>query len=95
MKRRKLFGRTIAQTAVRTQLVVMLAPGPDLATRVKQIAKPTHVQALLAQPSVEAFDIGVLDGLARPDVQQLDATLQSPSQSGQVSLSSLRFLVRC
>src|SRR5688572_13386643 len=36
------------------------------------------VQALVAEPAVEALDVGVLDRLAGPDEVQLDAALVCP-----------------
>jgi len=60
--------------------VVVPAPGLDLAPRVEQIAEPAHVEAFLSQAAVETFHMRILDGLARPDVDQIDSSFQAPGQ---------------
>jgi len=57
-----------------------MAPDGDLPSGVKQVLKPTDPQTLFAQPPVKAFDIGVLRGLARLDMNQLDLLLNAPGQ---------------
>jgi hypothetical protein len=49
--------------------VVILAPGGDLPSDVKQVLKPTDPQALFAQPPVKAFDMRVLRGLTGLDMR--------------------------
>jgi len=81
IERCELFRSSISKTAMRPVRVVVAAPGFDLTPRVEQIAEPAHVEAFLAQAAVETFHVRVLDGLARPDVDQLDASFQAPGQT--------------
>jgi len=68
----ELCRRPIVQTAVRPLFVVVVAPEGDLPPGVEQILKPAHPQTLFAQPSVKAFDMGVLCWLGGLDMHQLD-----------------------
>jgi YD repeat-containing protein len=56
-KRRR---RPIAQARMRSRFVVLLAPCGELRARLPQVGKPVLVQAFVAQPAVEALDVGVL-----------------------------------
>lgn len=47
-----------------------------------QAGEPVLVEALIPQPSVKAFDVGVLVGLARFDQAQRYAALVRPGQQG-------------
>jgi hypothetical protein len=78
--RSKFFRRQMAQTAVRSLLVILFLPGRDLSPRVEQILKPTQVQALFSDSSVKALDVRVLRRFPGLNVVQLDLLLQAPSQ---------------
>ena len=57
---RKLGGttlRSIGQRVVWTLLVVVTSPLVEFSPRVAQVQENFHVQAFIAQPSVEAFDV--------------------------------------
>jgi hypothetical protein len=59
-------------------LVVIHTPSLDLTPRVGQIFKPVRIQALIAEPPVEALDEAVLCWLAWLDMNQSDAALLCP-----------------
>src|SRR5262245_23089880 len=63
---------SVAQRAVGPNLLVVGAPGADLAARLGKIGEPVFVEALVAHASVEALGECVLDRLAGPDDMQLD-----------------------
>src|SRR5262249_10904884 len=65
----------VPERAVWPIVVVVAAPGFDLLPGVVEREELMHVQALVAQASVEGFDEGVLHGLARSDEVELHATL--------------------
>lgn len=65
---RKFPGWNVARSGGRTTPVIVLAPSFDLASGVVKGKKPVGVQALIAQPSVERFDEGILHRLPRFDV---------------------------
>src|ERR1019366_1004983 len=69
----------IAQCAVWAHAVVVLAPCFDLAPRVVERNENLFVEAFLTQASVETFDEGVLDGLARLDELDPHTAFVSPS----------------
>jgi hypothetical protein len=48
-----------------TLLVVVASSLVEFPARVGQIQENFHVQAFIAQPAVEAFDVAVLDGSSR------------------------------
>ena len=65
-------------TAVGSGLVVIDSPsGNGLAGRLQRF-KPVLIQTLIAQGSVDAFDVGVLRGAARLDQDVFDAVLLCP-----------------
>jgi len=72
-------------------LVVIATPGGDDPPGFEQVLKPTDAQALLAQLAVETLQVGVLRGLARLDVNQIDLALQGPGQ--EVPTGQLRAVV--
>jgi len=55
--------RSIRQRAVRTLLVVVASPLVEFSPCVGQVQENFHVQAFIAQPAVEAFDVAILDEL--------------------------------
>jgi len=55
-------------------------PSRDLSLHVKQVPESACVQALIAQPTMEAIHIGILGGLARPDMHYIDLPLDGPGQ---------------
>ena len=60
------------------------APDLDGHSRLRQAREPVRVQAFVAQPAIEGFDVGVIGAFARPREDQLDA----------VGWDSLNFLRR-
>ncbi len=50
----------VPQGTVRPVLVVVVTPGVDHAAHMAQTGEPMLRQALVAQPAVEALDVGVL-----------------------------------
>lgn len=65
---------------MRPLAVVVVSPLCDLVPGVCQVSEPSSIQALVSQSSVEAFDMAVLSGLARLDMDELDLTFFTPSQ---------------
>lgn len=59
--------REAAERTVRPVGVVLDSPPLDNRTGVGHVDEPVLVQAFIAQPTVEALDVGVLHGLARTD----------------------------
>ncbi len=51
-------------------MVVLLAPGSQSTPDIVQRSEPARVEALVAQPTVEALDVSVLHRAARLDVHQ-------------------------
>ena len=49
-----------------------MTPSLDSAARILKRQEPMRVQALLAQPAVERFNVGVIGRLARPGEDELD-----------------------
>jgi hypothetical protein len=47
---------------------------------VEQVPGPAHVQALIAQPPVEAFHMSILRRLPWLNVDRVDAPLDTPGQ---------------
>lgn len=58
-------GREVAESHVRSTLVIIAAPGFDDCAGVGQVVKPVQVEAFIAQRSIEAFDEGIVGGLPR------------------------------
>lgn len=71
--RRRLRWCAIAQGRVRSMVVVVLQPALELPPGIGQRKKDLHVQALVPQLAVKAFDIAVLDRPSRPDEVQVYA----------------------
>lgn len=61
------------QCLLRSLLVVFAPPCFDDCPGVQQVGEPVFVEALVAQTTVEGFDVGVLVRLARFDQPQLYA----------------------
>jgi hypothetical protein len=55
--------RDIAQGAVRAEAIVVDAPRLDSVLRLRQAEEPVFVEALVAEPAVEALDVGILGRL--------------------------------
>ncbi len=68
----------ILQTGMRSFLVVVPTPRLDLKPRVGDVQEPVRRQALVAEPAVEAFNVGVLNGLAGLDEGQGDLVTAAP-----------------
>lgn len=65
--------------------VVLTAPCLDHSAGVQQAGEPVLVEALVAQPAVEAPDIGVLVGLAWLDQTQRDTKGMGPLEHGRAA----------
>src|ERR1700678_2341258 len=68
----ELLGRAVVQRAVGPLAVVLLAPGCQSTPNVVQRPEPGCVEALVAESTVEAFDVAVLHRAARLFVHQPD-----------------------
>ena len=55
----KFPGWNVAQSGVRTTLVIVFAPSFDLALGVVKGKEPVSIQTLVAEPSVERFNQGI------------------------------------
>src|SRR5271156_5641475 len=76
----ELLRRLIAQRTVRAFPVILLPPVRQSVAHIVQGPEPTGVEALVAQPSVEAFDVAVLHRASRLDVHQPDLPVLRPGQ---------------
>ncbi len=63
-----------AETAVRSQVIVVVTPCLDRFARLGEREEDVLVEALVAKFAVEAFDEGVLHRLARLDVVPVETT---------------------
>ena len=90
MKRRKLFGRTIAQTAVRTQLVVMLAPGRDLVL-FEQLAQPLIVERLPALGDEHDRTAAIAERAGR--IENLQDTAHSDTRCSRLAFMRIAGIV--
>jgi len=61
----KFPGWNVAQSSVRTTLVIVLAPSFDLALGVVKGKEPIGIQTLVAEPSVEGFNQGIVGWFSR------------------------------
>ena len=68
--------------------VVIAPPIGDDSSGLEQVLEPADAQALLAQLAVETLHVGVLRGLARLDVNQIDLAIQCPGK--EVATGQLR-----
>ena len=66
----ELLGRLVAERAVGPFPIVVLPPGLHDLPRIRQAQEPVLVETFVAQPTVEALAVGVLDRLARIDEVQ-------------------------
>ncbi len=53
--------------------MVILLPSPDDRPGMIKTQKPVHVQALVSEPAVKAFDEGVIDRFRRTTAHQFDS----------------------
>src|ERR1700743_3215155 len=88
----ELLRRSIVQRTVRSFAVVLPLPVRQRFLHVVQGAEPAYVEALVAQPAVEALDVSVLHRLDRLDVDQADFPLLRPSD--HAPRGELRAVVR-
>ncbi len=65
---------------MRPDLVVVVSPKGQLAPCIVQAVEHLLVQEFVAQAAVEAFDEGVLLGLARVDIMPVDIVVVRPFQ---------------
>jgi len=70
--------RKIAQTAVRSEPVVILAPFFNADSRLVQIREPFLVQAFVSHLAVERFDDRILNRLARLNKVQFHTAPEPP-----------------
>jgi hypothetical protein len=75
---RELFGGFVFQAAVRALCVVIDPPVFDDLARLTDAGEPVLVEALLPKATVRAFDVRVLDRLARVDEIELDTVVIGP-----------------
>ena len=71
-----------AKCLFRSFLVVLTDPCTDYHPSVVEADEPMLVQAFVAQPTIEGFDVRVLVGLARFDQAQANAVTMRPGQHG-------------
>ena len=76
----ELVRRSVVERAVRTLAVVLLPPACQGAPYIIQRAEPVRVEALVAQPPVDAFDMAILHRPARLDVHQPNLPVFRPAQ---------------
>jgi hypothetical protein len=67
---------------MQTHLVLVTAPLGNLGARLVQRLEPVLVQALVAEPEVEALDVAVLHGPAWHDQDVPDAVALRPCDEG-------------
>ncbi len=68
---------------MRSDLVVLTSPLLDVHAGFSTIAKPLHVEALVAKLPIEALVGAVLPGLARCDEGSLNAHARQPAEHGE------------
>src|SRR5450631_3880234 len=88
----ELLRRPVVERTMRTLAVVLAPPACQSASYVIQRSEPACVEALVAQPSVEAFDVPVLHRLAGLDMYQPDLPVLRPAQ--HAPRGELRAVVR-
>ena len=76
----ELLRRPVVERAVRTLAVVLAPPIGQGASYIVERSEPACVEALVAQPSVEALDMPVLHRPAGLDVNQPDLPVLGPTQ---------------
>src|SRR5271170_5927328 len=76
----ELLRRLIAQRTMRAFPVILLPPTRQGASYIVQGSEPAGVEALVAQPPVEAFNMAVLHGAPWLDVHQSDFPVLRPGQ---------------
>src|ERR1700676_1591774 len=76
---------------MRTLLVVIEPPSLDFPACIAEASEPVRIQTFVAQSAVEAFDVGILRGLARLNELQSHAAFFAPS--GQCPPAKLRPVV--
>ena len=67
--------RHVVQAAVWPPLVVVVAPAGDDPSCFEQVLEPADAKTFLTQLAVETLHVGVLRGLARLDVDQVDLAI--------------------
>src|ERR1039458_8264264 len=88
----ELLWRSVVERAVRTLPILLLAPGCQGTPYIIQRAEPVRVEALVAQPSVEALDMAILHRPSRLDVHQPNLPVFRPAQ--HAPRGELRAVVR-
>src|SRR4029077_20437094 len=88
----ELLRRPVVERAVWTFAVVLPPPACQGASYVIERAEPVSVEALVAQPSMEALDMSVLHRPARLDVHQPYLPVLGPAQ--HAPRGELRAVVR-
>jgi hypothetical protein len=65
---------------MRSLLIEFVSPGSDLPASVPKIPEPLGIQALISEPTVETFDMSVLNWFAGLNVDQFNMLLDTPSE---------------
>src|SRR5215831_2277044 len=84
--------RPVVERAMRALAVVLLLPVVQGCSYIIQCSEPVCVEALVAQPSVEALYVTVLHRAPRLDVHQIDLSFFYPAQ--HAAGGELRSVVR-
>ena len=74
----ELVRRPVGQRAVRALLVIVVSPLVEFASCVGQAEKNLYVQAFIAQPAIETFDVAILGGFPGTNKIQFHARLMRP-----------------
>src|SRR5208337_1444411 len=88
----ELLRRSVVERAMRPLAVVLLPPACQGTPYIIQRAEPVRVEALVAQPSVEAFHMTILHRPSRLDVHQPNLPVLCPAQ--HAPRGELRAVVR-
>ncbi len=62
----------------RPDLIIIVTPPRELVAHIAEGEEDLHVQTLVAQSTVERFDIAILDRLAGADESELNTVLIGP-----------------
>ena len=76
----ELLRGAVVQRTVGTLAVILLLPACQLLADIAKSSEPGCVEALVAEPAMEALDVAVLHRSARLDRNQLDLALFGPAE---------------
>jgi hypothetical protein len=74
----KFFRSSVRKCAMRTRFIIIASPTFQFLSCVRQTGEHLSIEALVPQPSVEAFHVAVLDGTAGLDKVQFHSHLMCP-----------------